>query len=89
MVAYKARTRVSPIKLDQTINYKDINLLKTFLTEHGKILPRRSTNLTVKQQKELKSAIKRARILNLLPFVLKDKNQILSFLHIGYRYVTK
>jgi ribosomal protein S18 len=30
MVAYKARTRVSPIKLDQTINYKDINLLKTF-----------------------------------------------------------
>jgi len=74
MVAYKAKTRVSPIKLDQTINYKDINLLKTFLTEHGKILPRRSTNLTVKQQKELKSAIKRARILNLLPFVLKDKN---------------
>jgi small subunit ribosomal protein S18 len=49
-------------------------LLKTFLTEHGKILPRRTTNLTVKQQKELKSAIKRARILNLLPFVLKDKN---------------
>ena len=73
MVAYKARTRVSPIKLDETINYKDLNLLKTFLTEHGKILPRRSTNLTVKQQKELKSAFKRARILNLLRFVLKDK----------------
>ena len=55
MVNYKnkAKKRISPISLDQKINYKDINLLKTFLTEHGKILPRRSTNLTVKQQKEL------------------------------------
>jgi small subunit ribosomal protein S18 len=73
MVTYKAKKRVSPIKLDQTINYKDINLLKTFVTEHGKILSRRTTNLTVKQQKELKQSIKRARILNLLPFVLKEK----------------
>jgi small subunit ribosomal protein S18 len=73
MVTYKAKKRVSPIKLDQTINYKDINLLKTFVTEHGKILSRRTTNLTVKQQKELKTAIKKARILILLPFVLKEK----------------
>lgn len=73
MVTYKAKKRVSPIKLDQTINYKDINLLKTFVTEHGKILSRRTTNLTVKQQKKLKQSIKRARILNLLPFILKDK----------------
>jgi small subunit ribosomal protein S18 len=71
---YKARKRVSPVKLDQHINYKDINLLKNFITEHGKILSRRSTNLTVKQQKELKKAIKRARFLSLLPFVLRDKN---------------
>jgi small subunit ribosomal protein S18 len=74
MVTYKVKRRISPVKLDQTINYKDINLLKTFISEHGKILSRRSTNLTVKQQKELKTGIKRARILNLLPFVLKDKN---------------
>lgn len=73
MVTYKAKKRISPVKLDQTINYKDINLLKTFITEHGKILSRRTTNLTVKQQKELKAAIKKARILNLLPFVLKEK----------------
>jgi small subunit ribosomal protein S18 len=71
---YKARKRVSPVKLDQYINYKDINLLKNFITEHGKILSRRSTNLTVKQQKELKKAVKRARFLSLLPFVLRDKN---------------
>jgi len=73
MVTYKAKKRISPVKLDQNINYKDINLLKTFVTEHGKILSRRTTNLTVKQQKELKTAIKKARILNLLPFVLKEK----------------
>lgn len=71
MIVYKSRRRVSPIKLDQNINYKDINILKNFMTDYGKILSRRSTNLTVKQQKELKKAIKRARILNLLPFVLK------------------
>ena len=70
----KIRKRVSPIKLDQKINYKDINLLKTFLSENGQILPRYMTNLTVKQQRELAKAIKRARILNLLPFVLKDYN---------------
>ena len=70
----KAKKRLSPIALDQKINYKDINLLKTFLNENGKILPRYMTNLTVKQQRELAKAIKRARILNLLPFVLKDYN---------------
>jgi small subunit ribosomal protein S18 len=72
MIIYKAKKRLSPIKLEQTINYKDINLLKVFITEHGKILSRRTTNLTVKQQKQLKNSIKRARILNLLPFVIKD-----------------
>ena len=76
MVTYKAKRRVSPIRLDDRINYKDINRLKTFITEHGKILSRRTNNLTVKQQKELKTAIKKARILNLLPFVLKEKSQL-------------
>ena len=74
MFNYKAKKRISPIKLDQSINYKDVNLLKIFISEYGKILSRRTTNLTVKQQKELKKAVKRARILNLLPFVLKSKN---------------
>lgn len=73
MTIYKAKKRISPIKLNQIIDYKEINLLKIFITEHGKILSRRTTNLTVKQQKQLKKSIKRARILNLLPFLLKDK----------------
>jgi len=68
----KLKKPLSPLSLDQEISYKDINLLKTFLSDHGKILPRYSTNLTIKQQRQLSKAVKRARILNLLPFVLKD-----------------
>ena len=74
MVNYKFRKRISPLNINKKINYKDINLLKNFLTEHGKILSRRITNLTVKQQKQLKISIKRALILSLLPFLLKNKN---------------
>ena len=44
------------------------------INDQGQILPRYMTKLTVKQQRELAKAIKRARILNLLPFVLKDYN---------------
>jgi small subunit ribosomal protein S18 len=63
----------SPLSSGQKIQFKNIELLSTFITDHGKILPRRKTDLTVKQQKELKKAVKRARILSLLPFTLKNK----------------
>ena len=53
MPIYKAKKRISPIEINQKIDYKEINLLKVFITEHGKILSRRATNLTVKQQKQL------------------------------------
>lgn len=68
MILEYIEKRVSPININQTISYKDTSLLKNFITEYGKILPRSTTDLTVKQQKILKKAIKRARILNLLPF---------------------
>ena len=71
MVNLKKRKQISPIDLETAITYKDINLLKNFTTSQGKILPRRTTKLTVKQQRRLTKAIKQARILNLLPFVLK------------------
>ena len=51
------------------IDYKDGDLLRKFITERGKILPRRITGLTCKQQRDLTVAIKRARIVALLPFV--------------------
>nr|YP_007947785.1 ribosomal protein S18 [Neoporphyra haitanensis]AGG37034.1 ribosomal protein S18 [Neoporphyra haitanensis] len=66
------RKRISPIKPKESVDYKDIDLLRKFITEQGKILPKRSTGLTSKQQKKLTKAIKQARILSLLPFLNKD-----------------
>ena len=51
------------------IDYKNTDLLLRFLNEQGKILPRRITGTTAKQQRQLSTAIKRARHLALIPFV--------------------
>lgn len=72
MIAKNQKT--SPISISQKIDYKDIDLLSLFLTEQGKILPRRATGVTVQQQRKLTKAIKRARILSLLPFVASNEN---------------
>ncbi|MBW4419149.1 30S ribosomal protein S18 [Myxacorys almedinensis] len=66
------RRRVSPIKPGDPIDYKDVDLLRKFITERGKILPRRITGLTAKQQRDLTVAIKRARIVALLPFINQE-----------------
>lgn len=66
------RRRVSPIKPEDPIDYKDVDLLRKFITERGKILPRRITGLTAKQQRDLTQAIKRARLLALLPFINQE-----------------
>lgn len=50
------------------INYKDINMLKKFISERGKILPRRITGNSAKAQRKLTVAIKRARHIALLPY---------------------
>ena len=64
------KKRLSPIKPGDPIDYKDVDLLKKFITERGKILPRRLTGLTAKQQRDLTNAVKRARIVALLPLSL-------------------
>ncbi|KPL16449.1 MAG: hypothetical protein AMJ93_15780 [Anaerolineae bacterium SM23_84] len=51
------------------IDYKKVDLLQNYLTERGKILPRRATGACARHQRELALAIKRARHLALLPFV--------------------
>ena len=66
------KKRLSPIKPGDPIDYKDVDLLKKFITERGKILPRRLTGLTARQQRDLTNAVKRARIVALLPFVNPD-----------------
>ena len=52
------------------IDYKDADFLLYLVNEQGKILPRRTTNLTSKQQKKVQKLIKRARVASLLPFVM-------------------
>jgi small subunit ribosomal protein S18 len=53
------------------IDYKDVKLLQRFVSERGKIVPSRITAVSAKKQRELAQAIKRARFLGLLPYVLK------------------
>ena len=50
------------------LDYKDVNTLKKFISERGKILPRRVTGATAKQQREITAAIKKARQVALLPY---------------------
>ena len=52
------------------IDYKDVKLLQRFISERGKIVPRRITAVSSKKQRELSRAIKRARNVALLPFVV-------------------
>ena len=67
------KQKLAPIGIAQKIDYKDIDLLKLFITEQGKILPRRATGITVQQQRQIAKAIKRARIVSLLPFVTSNE----------------
>lgn len=54
------------------IDYKDLDTLRQFVTERGKIMPRRITGVSHHFQKKLQNAIKRARHMALLPFVQED-----------------
>ena len=62
---FRRRRRVT---LKSRIDYKDVDLLRGFMEDRGKILPRRLTRLNTKQQRQVTKAIKRARSIALLPF---------------------
>jgi len=70
MVPYSLKPNSS--KESTTFDYKDIDSLRKYITEQGKILPRRSTGLGVQQHKNLTKAVKRARMVSLLPFIFRD-----------------
>jgi len=53
------------------IDYKDVRLLQRYVSERGKIVPSRITAVSQKKQRELARAIKRARFLGLLPYLIK------------------
>lgn len=57
------------------IDYKDADLLRRFVTERGKIIPRRISGATQEQQRKLTTAIKRARFLGLLPYSVAHENE--------------
>jgi small subunit ribosomal protein S18 len=71
---FAKRRKNCPFELAKVdgIDYKDIETLKQFITERGKILPRRITGVCYYYQKVLKQAIKRARHMALLPFVADE-----------------
>ena len=72
--ARKGGRKVCPFEASkvESIDYKDLATLRRFITEQGKILPRRITGVSFYYQKMLKIAIKRARHMALLPFVAED-----------------
>ena len=67
----RARRKVCGFCVDKLehIDYKDIPRLRKYVTERGKIMPRRMSGVCAKHQRELAIAIKRARIVALLPYV--------------------
>ncbi|MFT7626016.1 MAG: small subunit ribosomal protein S18 [Myxococcota bacterium] len=64
------RRKVDPFLVDKdlVIDYKDPVLLRRFISERGKIVPRRISGLTAKNQRKLATAIKRSRNIALLPY---------------------
>lgn len=56
------------LKPDHKFDYKDPQVLRYFITDRGKIVPRRISGLNAKQQRALATAVKRARMIALLPF---------------------
>ncbi|ANF17258.1 30S ribosomal protein S18 [Buchnera aphidicola (Schlechtendalia chinensis)] len=70
MVRYFRRRKFCRFTADKIyeIDYKDISILKNYVTENGKIVPSRITGTKSKYQRQLSRAIKRARFLSLLPY---------------------
>jgi small subunit ribosomal protein S18 len=72
---YISRPKICQFCADKniTIDYKQVDILRRFVTEEGKIRPRRQTGTCARHQRELAGAIKRARHLALLPYVAELK----------------
>ena len=62
-----ARARARMLKADQVVDSRDYEFLRKFMTERGKITPGRITGANAKQQRQVKRAIRRARVMGLLP----------------------
>lgn len=65
---FKRRKKVCQLCQGKTINYKDVEIIKKYINEKGKILPRRITGACAKHQRYIAEQIKRARAIALLPY---------------------
>ncbi|QRN85060.1 30S ribosomal protein S18 [Clostridia bacterium] len=70
----RPRRKVCSFCVDKVdyIDYKDVNKLKKYVTESGKILPRRITGTCAAHQRQITTAIKRARHIALMPYTTQD-----------------
>jgi len=66
------RKKNDPLK-SVNIDYKDVKLLRKFISERGKIVPRRISGTSAKSQRQLANAIKRARYIALLPYTANNE----------------
>lgn len=70
----RRRRKVSYLTINKIdkVDFKEVNILRRFTNDRGKILPSRQTGATAKQQRMISNAIRRAREMALLPFVVRD-----------------
>lgn len=74
---FNRRKKSCPFSGDNApvIDYKNVDLLRRYISERGKIVPSRITAVSSKKQRELARAIKRARVLAMLPFVVQKTEE--------------
>ncbi len=70
MIRRRKKVCIFCAEKDKAISYKDVNTLKRYISERGKILPRRITGSCAKHQRALTVAIKRARHVAIMPYVV-------------------
>lgn len=65
---YRRKKKVCQLCLGKTIDYKDVDIIRKYINEKGKILPRRVTGACAKHQRIISNEIKKARFMALIPF---------------------
>ncbi len=64
----KKRKKVCHMCLGKSVDYKDVNIIQKYISENGKILPRRVTGTCAKHQRHVAEQVKRARFVGFVPF---------------------
>ena len=64
----KKRKKVCHMCLGKTVDYKDVNIMQKYISENGKILPRRFTGTCARHQRHVAEQVKRARFMGFIPF---------------------